>query len=131
MKWAMTMTVLALAACLAGCATTNSSGRPQVHVQLNDGQVLVGELTTRAFTLKTDYGDLQFAADDAGEIGPLEGGDMKQSDELIKLWLRNGSEFVGGWQKPVVQMLLAVGGKDVPVDVPIDKLSRLQFMGHH
>lgn len=124
--WAMAISMLV--AGLAGCAVT-TGGRPQVHVQLNDGQVLVGELTTRGFTLKTDFGDLRFSADDAGEIGPLEGGDMQQSDELIKLWLRNGSEFVGGWQKPVVHMLLSVGGREVSVDVSIDKLARLQFMG--
>jgi hypothetical protein len=121
---------VALTGCLAaGCAGSFKAGPPQVHVQLNDGQLLVGELTTQTFSLKTQFGPLQFNAGDAGEIGPLEGSDMKQSGSLIKLWLKNGSEFVGDWQKPVVRMALSVGGQAVPIEVPIAKLQRLQFLG--
>jgi hypothetical protein len=113
----------------ASCGSWKKSPVSGVHVQLNDGQVLVGELSTAQFTLKTELGTLAFDTVDAGELGPLEGGDMEQSDNLIRLWLRNGSEFVGGWDKPSVQMEIEVGGKKVPIDVPIAKLKRLRFRG--
>ncbi|HOX42166.1 MAG TPA: hypothetical protein PK668_01150 [Myxococcota bacterium] len=113
----------------AGCVTGGQPGVPQVFVQLNDGQVVAGALDTSAFTLKTQLGALEFAAEDAGEIGPLEGGDLQESGSLIRLWLRDGSEFVGDWQKPIVRVTLEVGGAQVPVDVPIQKLARLRFRG--
>jgi hypothetical protein len=121
------LVVLGLAG--SGCATGGPLGGNQVFVQLNDGQVVSGALDTSTFTLKTQLGALEFAAQDAGEIGPLEGGDLKESGSLIRLWLRDGSEFVGDWQRPVVRVTLEVGGAQVPVDVPIQKLARLRFRG--
>ena len=111
----------------AGCATTPS--RPKVRVTLNDGQILVGEMTTRTFALETGIGDLAFDTAHAGELGPLEGEDMHQSGRTVRLWLRNGSEFVGAWKKADVQVALSMGGKAYNVAVPIEKAKRLQFFG--
>jgi hypothetical protein len=113
---------------LGACAAPAALG-PRVHVELNDGQVLVGEMSTPALSLKTQFGAIAFDAAQAGELGPLEGGDIREAGSLIRLWLRNGSEFVGEWQAPVVRMALRVGGAAVPVDVPIQKLARLRFLG--
>ena len=122
---------LSVMACgLSSCGMLNQqAAQSDVHVMLNDGQVIVGELTTPIFTLKTELGTLKFDTDEAGELGPLEGNDMKQSDKLVRLWLKNGSEFVGGWQKASVEMSLRIGDKDISIDVPIDKLKRLRFKG--
>jgi hypothetical protein len=113
----------------AGCAGMASQTRPQVHVQLNDGQVLVGGMTTEMFKLKTEFGMLDFSTEDAGELGPLEGKDMEQAGNLIKLWLRNGSEFIGAWERPSVEVAINIGGKDVAIDVPIEKIKRMRFRG--
>ncbi|MHC4778875.1 MAG: hypothetical protein ACYTFG_09905 [Planctomycetota bacterium] len=115
------------AAVISSCKSGPS--KPKVRVTLNDGQVLVGELTTRTFTLKTDMGTLRFDTSDAGELGPLTGSDMKKSERTVKLWLRNGSEFVGSWEKAAVTVALDMGGKDISVEVPIEKVERLQFEG--
>ena len=122
---------LSVLACgLSSCGMLNQqAAQSDVHVILNDGQVIVGELTTPIFTLKTELGTLKFDTDEAGELGPLEGNDMKQSDKLVRLWLKNGSEFVGSWQKASVEMSLRIGDKDISIDVPIDKLKRLRFKG--
>jgi hypothetical protein len=112
-----------------GCSLKSGQLKHQVHVLLNDGQVLVGEMTTPTFTLKTQLGTLKFDSEDAGELGPLEGKDMQQSDNLVRLWLRNGSEFVGSWEHPAVQVEVEVGGDAVAVDVPIAKVKRLRFKG--
>ena len=111
-----------------GCG--NSHLRPNVHVELNDGQLLVGTVTTKTFTLKTEFGELLISTEEAGELGPLEGGDMQQSDHLVKLWLKNGSEFVGNWEKPALEMTIGIGDDDVDIDVPIEKIRRLRFLGH-
>jgi small nuclear ribonucleoprotein (snRNP)-like protein len=116
---------------LAGCADPLiiEDLRPRVQVKLNDGQVLVGRLATRTFTLMTGLGIVSFDTADAGELGPLEGTDLNQSKHLVRLWLRNGSEFIGGWQKPSVTVAVSIGGKEIPINVPIAKVSRLQFRG--
>jgi len=85
-----------LALVLSSCGSAEPRA-PVVLATLTDGQVLVGELNTRAFTLATSLGTLAFDAKDAGELGPLEGGDMEQSGAAVRLWLRDGSEFVGKW----------------------------------
>ena len=114
---------------MMGCAGMASQTRPQVHVQLNDGQVLVGGMTTEMFRLKTEFGMLDFTTEDAGEMGPLEGKDMQQAGNLIRLWLRNGSEFIGAWERPSVEVAINIGGQDVPIDVPIEKIKRMRFRG--
>ncbi|MBI4613488.1 MAG: hypothetical protein HY720_07760 [Planctomycetes bacterium] len=109
----------------AGCAEPG----PEVRITMVDEQVLVGRLTTRTITLDTGLGELGFDSEHAGELGPLEGPGVDASGHLVKLWLRNGSEFTGEWQKPEVEVYLEVGGEEYSIDVPIVKLARLQFRG--
>lgn len=110
---------------LAGC----QSAGPEVLVTLDDGQKLVGSLTTRTFALETGMGTLAFDSAIAGELGPVEGGTVEQSERMVRLWLRNGSEFVGRWQRPAVEVELDLGEKPRTIQVPIAKLQRLQFRG--
>lgn len=116
---------LTIALLLAGCRTAG----PDVQVTLADGQVLVGRLATPTFSMKTGFGELDFDTRDAGELGLVEGETVKQSGEMVRLWLRNGSEFVGKWQKPAVEVRMSMGGDEVAIQVPIAKLKRLQFRG--
>ncbi|MCP4602737.1 MAG: hypothetical protein GY847_19850 [Proteobacteria bacterium] len=111
-----------------GCSRSNL--RPNVHVVLNDGQLLVGRITTKTFNLKTEFGELPFSTEEAGELGPLEGADMRKSERLVRLWLQDGSEFVGSWERPTVHMALTIGDDEIAIDVPIEKIGRLRFHGH-
>ncbi|MCU0723590.1 MAG: hypothetical protein MUC63_08245 [Planctomycetes bacterium] len=113
---------------LSACASAEPRA-PRVLATLTDGQVLVGELDTRTFTLTTGLGTLAFDTRDAGELGPLEGADMEQAGAAVRLWLRDGSEFVGKWEKPSVSVAVSAGGARISVDVPIRRLKRLQFQG--
>ncbi|MEK7483382.1 MAG: hypothetical protein AABZ60_03515 [Planctomycetota bacterium] len=110
---------------LEGCASVG----PKVQVTLSDGQKVVGYLTTETLTLKSRLGEMAFDANEAGELGLLEGANIEQAGNMIRLWLRNGSEFVGEWQKPSVTVLMQIGGKDQSIEIPITKLKRLQFHG--
>jgi hypothetical protein len=47
----------------------------------------------------------------------------------VDVWLRNGSELRGRWADPKLAMSIAVGGADVPVDLPMNELSRFQLQG--
>jgi len=98
-----------------------------VRVALADGQVLHGTVSTEAFVVKTSLGELSFPAAHTGELGPLEGDDMKTSGNAVRLWVRDGSEFIGEWVAPGLEVVVHVGGQDVPVSVPIDRLERCQF----
>ncbi len=102
---------------------------PNVHVVLNDGQLLAGRMTTKTFTLKTEFGELPFSTAQAGELGPLEGADMRKSERMVRLWLQDGSEYVGSWEKAAVHVALRIGDEEVTVDVPIEKIRRLRFEG--
>jgi hypothetical protein len=115
----------------AGCtAVETPPPRPEVQVLLNDGQILVGQMTTLTFTLRTGMGTFTFDTAHAGELGPLEGDDIQKAERMIRLWLRNGSEFVGEWERPDVRVRLHLGGREIFVNVPIAKVKRLQFRGH-
>ncbi len=115
---------------LAACGCSAMGGYSEVRVTLNDGQVLVGTIATEVFRLKTGLGTFDFDSRHAGELGPLEGPDVEKSGRAVKLWLKNGSEFVGHWEKASVAVLLEAGGSAVNIDVPIAKLKRLQFRGN-
>ncbi|GEM_PF-1609798 len=128
MRFRTCFPLLLAVALVAGCAGQETLDR-DVRVTLNDGQVLVGEMTTSTFTLKTAFGMMAFDAAQAGELGPVEGDDVDPSDLAVRLWLRNGSEFVGRWEKPSVTLALTLGGEPLRVDVPIAKIKRLQFKG--
>lgn len=122
-----TFALLLLSLILSGCSFGDR--RPQVLVTMSDGQRLMGRLTTDSFALDTGMGSLSFDATVAGELGPVEGGDVKAAAKKIRLWLKNGSEFVGTWQEPAVELELDLGERKRLIKVPIDKLARLQFYG--
>jgi hypothetical protein len=122
--------VLLTMAVASGCDVSDSGSKgPRVHVELSDGQVLVGEFVPAGFHLETRMGLLRIRAVHAGEIRPVEGKDLTQSGSVIRLWLRNGSEFTGKWQHPSVRMIIRAGGATVPLYVPIGKVKRLRFAG--
>ena len=54
---------------------------------------------------------------------------MAEAGNTVRLWLRDGSEFVGKWEKPSVSVAVEAGGAKVQIDVPINRLKRLQFQG--
>lgn len=112
-------------ATLAACRTPG----PEVLVSLDDGQQLVGRLATKTIALQTQMGLLEFDTAVAGELGLVEGANAKASGDMIRLWLKNGSEFVGKWQRPSVQVAVTLGEEPRDIDVPIAKLQRLQFRG--
>lgn len=121
-----------LASCLilaCACQSQEPKKGPKVKVTLSDGQVLMGHMSTETLTLKTGLGDLKFDSKDAGELGLVKGGNVKDSKGKIRLWLLNGSEFVGQWQKPEVDLKFNAGGENFNITVPIAKLERLQFQG--
>jgi hypothetical protein len=100
---------------------------PVVKVTLNDNQIVVGEMTTKVIRLKTSHGTLDFSTEDAGELGPWKGKSLSESGRAVCLWLRNGSEFIGLWDKPSVHLKFEAGGENFDVDIPFEKLKRLQF----
>ena len=66
---------------------------------------------------------------DVGEVVPATGGQLGEADGRVDVWLRNGSELRGTWADPHLAMSIRVGGADVPVDLPMNDLSRFQLQG--
>lgn len=124
---------LLFATCLVfacACQSAPEPKGPKVKVTLSDGQVLMGRMSTENLSLKTGLGELNFDSKDAGELGLVKGGNVGESKSKIRLWLLNGSEFVGQWQKPEVDLKFSAGGDEFNIKVPIAKLERLQFQGN-
>lgn len=124
-RWDLSFCLILFSHCFLGCATLG----PKVQVTLSDGQKVVGYLATQSLTLASSLGNLTFDTAEAGELGLVEEKEGKPSDNKVRLWLRNGSEFVGQWQKPSITVGMEVGGKLHSIQVPIEKLKRLQFQG--
>ncbi|MEZ4241142.1 MAG: hypothetical protein R3F59_34280 [Myxococcota bacterium] len=114
------MLLAALLACHA------SDGTP-VGATLDDGQILVGEVTTDTLTLVGELGRLSVPLDAVGMVVPVEGRTLADSHGHVTLWLRDGSEFAGAWDAPELQMAIAAGGRRVPVELPTDRLQALQL----
>ncbi len=100
-----------------------------VRATLGDGQVLMGEVHTRTLRLTTGSGELEVPLADVGEVVPATGGQLGEADGRVDVWLRNGSELRGTWADPHLAMSIRVGGADVPVDLPMNDLSRFQLQG--
>lgn len=107
-----------------GCGT-QGEGAP-IRANLADGQVLSGELLTSVLVLQTSVGTVQIPLEDVGEVVPTEAAQLGSAAGKVTVWLRNGSEFVGTWADPELAVGIEVGGALVDVDLPMDKLSRLQ-----
>ena len=100
-----------------------------VRATLDDGQVLVGDVQTETLILHSNLGDLEIPLADVGEVEPVEGQDLAGSGDNVRVWLRNGSEFVGKWAKPELAMGIEIGGGVASVDLPMNDLRRFQLQG--
>jgi hypothetical protein len=100
-----------------------------VRATLADGQVLMGEVQTRVLRLATGAGILEIPLADVGEVVPAHGDDLGVAEGRVDVWLRNGSELRGAWSEPALAMGIAVGGTEVPVDLPMNDLARFQLQG--
>ncbi len=100
-----------------------------VRATLSDGQVLMGEVRTRALRLMTGAGLVDVPLSDVGEVLPA-GSQLGTAEGQVNLWLRNGSELRGTWSDPELAMNILVGGGKVGVNLPMGKLTRFQLKGH-
>jgi len=117
---------LMAASWLGGCGGTPDAS---VRATLSDGQVLYGSLRTGTLSLEGGMGTLEIPLADVGEVVPVEGSQVGESDGYVQVWLRNGSERAGQWHDPELAMGILVGGEEVKVDLPATDLSRLQTQG--
>ncbi|MBI4569224.1 MAG: hypothetical protein HY719_12585 [Planctomycetes bacterium] len=124
---AAVVVTVACAAAAWGCA--GRARDTSVRATLADEQVFIGDLDTKTIALKTGIGALDLDPADIGEIGPVEGSDLKVSGAAVKVWLRNGSEFAGSWTDPSAAIAVTIGGERQSVPLPIERLKRLQFTG--
>ncbi len=127
-------TLLRLAAIVAIPVLTLTFGlgakkQAAVRVTMDDGQVLYGDARTARVSLHSTLGELKIPLGDIGEILPVEGDQMEDSEDHVRIWLRDGSELVGQWSEPELAMTIDVGKESVRIDVPTDDLGRLQTQG--
>ncbi len=121
MRW---LAILAVPFSWSGCGHEDA-GAP-IRASLSDGQLLSGDLMTEVLTLETSVGTLQIPLEDVGEVVPTEATQLGTAAGKVTVWLRDGSEFVGTWADPEMLVAINVGGTSVEVDLPMDRLSRLQ-----
>jgi hypothetical protein len=118
-------------ALLFALATTACSeeGLHPVRATMDDGQVLMGAVSTPELLLEGGMGTIAIPWEDVGEVVPVEGEGLMSAGGYVDVWLRNGSELTGRWVDAELAMELAVGGETLAVDVPVDPLLRLQTQG--
>jgi len=117
-----------VATSLFACEEPSVNGTP-VRATLDDGQVLVGAVHTETLVLIGGLGTLRIPLEDVGEVVPVDGGHLADSGGNVAVWLRDGTELVGRWADPELQMGIAVAGTQVSVDLPVDELRRFQMSG--
>lgn len=100
-----------------------------VGATLADGQVLVGDISTPRLALVGALGSIDLPLDDVGMLVPVEGNTVGDSHGNVVVWLKNGSELRGRWEKPDLDVEVAVGGRIVDVAVPTERLQTLQLRG--
>lgn len=100
-----------------------------VRATLGDGQILMGEIRTKTLRLESGSGILEIPLADVGEVVPAAAGGLGESEGRVDVWLKNGSELRGRWADPKLAMSIRVGGAKVPVDLPMNDLSRFQLQG--
>lgn len=116
----------ALAAIGLGC---NGSADTLVGATLDDGQVLVGSVTTDTLTLDGPLGTVAVPLADVGMVVPVEHRTLADSHGHVTVWLRDGSELRGRWTAPELALDLTLGGAVVDVDVPTERLQSIQLRG--
>ena len=99
-----------------------------LRATLDDGQVLMGTVTTPTLLLEGAMGTIEIPVADIGEVEPVEGGALSGSNGHVTVWLRNGSELRGRWAEPQLGMGIQAGGQVIPVDLPMDQVMRVQLM---
>lgn len=100
-----------------------------VGATLDDGQILVGGITTPSLRLEGAFGEVDLPLEDVGMMLPVEGTTLADSHGHVTVWLRNGSELKGKWAGPELSMAIRVGGRDQSVSVPTDRLQSIQLRG--
>ncbi len=98
-----------------------------VRATLADGQVLMGDVRTRVLRLATGAGLVEVPLADVGEVVPAAREGLQVSEGVVNVWLRNGSELRGTWSDPALAMGIKVGGGVMPVDLPMNELTRFQL----
>lgn len=106
-----------------------SSSETPVRATLGDGQILMGEVHTKTLRLESGSGTLEIPLADVGEVVPASSGGLGESEGRVDVWLKNGSELRGRWADPKLAMSITVGGAAVPIDLPMNDLSRFQLQG--
>jgi hypothetical protein len=117
----LTMTTMLLA-CKSEPATL-------VGATLDDGQILVGEVTTGALALESPLGEVVVPLQDVGMVLPVERRTLADSHNHVTVWLRDGSELNGKWTAPELEMAIAAGGRRVAVELPTERLQTVQLRG--
>jgi hypothetical protein len=110
---------------VAGCSTSSTP----LGVTLQDGQVMVGEVTTASLRLSGVFGEVDVPLSDVGVILPVEAATLGESHGQVTVWLRNGSEFRGKWENPELGLSVSAGGESIPVDLPTDQVQGIQLRG--
>ncbi|MFT5584499.1 MAG: small nuclear ribonucleoprotein (snRNP)-like protein [Cognaticolwellia sp.] len=114
---------------LLACFSDRAPDAFPLRTTLQDGQVLVGAIQTPVLELKGGLGVLRIPLEDVGEIAPVEGGALAGSGNHVTVWLRNGSELQGQWAAPELALRVSAGGEQIPVELPVDELLRVQTNG--
>lgn len=113
---------------LASCLPSDEEASA-VRVSLDAGQVLVGEVTAGALSLDSPLGTLDLPMHLIGEVEPVEGTDLAGSRDHVRVWLRDGSELVGKWAEPELDVDVEIGGETLAIGVPMQGVQRLQLSG--
>jgi hypothetical protein len=98
-------------------------------VSLDDGQVMVGDVTTPSLRLAGVFGEIDVPLEDVGVVLPVEASTFGESHGQVTVWLRNGSELRGRWVEPTLALAVSAGGEQVPVDLAVDHVQGLQLRG--
>lgn len=110
---------------LAACAP--DPGDTAVRATLSDGQVLMGLVQTETLLLDGALGMLEIPLSDVGEVVPVEGDKIDDSEGMVTVWLRNGSELTGYWAEAELAIGIQVGGAEVTADLPVEEMMRFQL----
>ena len=102
----------------SGCAESEPLDATPVRVTLDEGQRLVGDVLAGTLLLESGLGTLEIPIDAVGEVEPVEGQDLAGSGDHIRVWMRDGSELVGRWAEPELDVAIAIGGGTQVVGLP-------------
>ncbi|TNE84107.1 MAG: hypothetical protein EP330_30800 [Deltaproteobacteria bacterium] len=119
---------LIVSALLFTACQDSGEGTP-LGVALADGQIIVGEIQTETLLLDGAFGLLEVPLSDVGAVFPAEGERVADGGGAVTVWLRNGSELRGQWAEPELRIGLDVGGKRVPIDMPVADMTSVQTRG--